>query len=157
MRPVAASVAVLSALVTLAAAAPTMAQSGWNVRAQYDRPGDYRCDAYWDGNRDDCHERWRDQRRWSSQGRPGWGHGDGYRRWTSYPAGYGHGYGYRSGGEAWQGAYGRPDLVYPSGGGQWSQGLRDPRRIDWCRASYRSYDPVSGYYRTYDGRLVFCG
>ncbi|WP_370651947.1 BA14K family protein [Brevundimonas sp.] len=29
--------------------------------------------------------------------------------------------------------------------------------MDWCRSAYRSYDPASGYYRTYDGRLVFCG
>lgn len=153
MRPVVSLAVAALALASLATAAPALAQSGWNVRSQYDRPGDYRCDAYWDANRDDCHERWRDQRRWSSQGHPGWGHGENYRRWTSYPAGYGYG----SGGEAWQGAYGRPDLVYPGGGGGWSPGLRDPRRIDWCRAAYRSYDPASGYYRTYDGRLAFCG
>lgn len=172
MRPVAAQsvatrpVAALAALLTVATAAPAVAQShwaqsGWDVRAQYDRPGDYRCDAYWDANRTDCHARWRDQRRYSSHGRPGWSHGDDYRRWSSYPAGYRPGYGHghgQSGGEAWSGAYGRPDLVYPGGGhGGWSHGVRDPRRIDWCRASYRSYDPASGYYRTYDGRWVFCG
>ena len=29
--------------------------------------------------------------------------------------------------------------------------------VDWCRATYRSYDPGSGYYRAWSGRLVFCG
>ena len=36
--------------------------SDWSVAAQRDRPGDYRCDAYWDANRTDCDARWRDQR-----------------------------------------------------------------------------------------------
>ncbi len=38
---------------------------GWRTPSwwdQRDRPGDYRCDAYWDANRTDCHERWRHQR-----------------------------------------------------------------------------------------------
>ena len=30
-------------------------------------------------------------------------------------------------------------------------------RSDWCRANYRSYDPRTGYYRAYSGRLVYCG
>lgn len=131
---------------------------GWDVRSQYDRPGDYRCDAFWDANRDDCGARWRDQRHRSS-----WNTGYGHGRY-----GYGSGYGYGSrrgyghdGGAAYYGTYGRPDLVY---GGGYSRGqgysyggARDPRRIDWCRASYRSYDPSSGYYRAYSGRLIWCG
>lgn len=123
--------------------------SGWNVRSQYDRPGDYRCDAYWDAARTDCDARWRDQRRYSSHGHDDRG-GPANRRWTSYPRGYGR----ASGADVWPGAYGRPDLVYSSGG---RDGARDPRRIDWCRSAYRSYDPASGYYRTYDGQLTFCG
>lgn len=129
-------------------------RSGGDVRSQYDRPGDYRCDAFWDANRDDCGARWRDQR-----SRTSWNAG---RRDRSS---YGHGYstrqrGYGSGaGAAYYGAYGRPDLVYPGGGygGGHAGGARDPRRIDWCRASYRSYDPSSGYYRAYSGHLVWCG
>lgn len=129
--------------------------NGWNVQGQYDRPGDYRCDAFWDANRDDCGDRWRDQR-----SRASWNAGYGHR-------GYGYGYGYGSrrgyghdGGTAYYGAYGRPDLVYGGGGrgyGRGADGPRDPRRIDWCRASYRSYDPNSGYYRAYSGRLIWCG
>ena len=30
-------------------------------------------------------------------------------------------------------------------------------RSDWCRANYRSYDPRTGYYRAYSGRLIYCG
>jgi len=30
-------------------------------------------------------------------------------------------------------------------------------RSDWCRSNYRSYDPRTGYYRAYSGRLVYCG
>ena len=160
MRPL---ILALAAALATTAAAPAVAQGwapqhrsyGWDTRSQYDRPGDYRCDAYWDANRSDCDARWRDQRRYSSHGRyDGWSEGRGYRdhrRWSSYP---------RSQADAWRGAYGRPDLVYPGGGhhqGGWSDGARDPRRIDWCRASYRSYDPASGYYRAYDGRVIFCG
>ena len=157
MRPL--ILALAAAALATTAAAPAVAQGwapqhrsyGWDTRSQYDRPGDYRCDAYWDANRTDCDARWRDQRRYSSHGQYyGRGHGD-YRRWSSYP---------QSQADAWRGAYGRPDLVYPGGGyqqGGWSHGARDPRRVDWCRANYRSYDPVSGYYRTYDGRVIFCG
>ena len=53
------------------------------------------------------------------------------------------------------GAYGRPDLVIGESYGYASG--RDPRRVDWCRWNYRSYDPRSGYYRAYSGRLIFCG
>ena len=65
-------------------------------------------------------------------------------------------------GTAYYGAYGRPDLVYPGDGYRGSHGggyagWRDPGRSDWCRATYRSYDSRSGYYRAYSGRLVFCG
>ena len=141
-------------------------RSGWDVQSQYDRPGDYRCDAFWDANRTDCGAAWRDQRH-----RTSWnaGHGYAYGRNHSYGHGYetrhrGYGYGSRygygrqDGGTAYYGAYGRPDLVYSGGGhGYGSGGARDPRRIDWCRASYRSYDLHSGYYRAYSGRLIWCG
>ncbi|GAA0870518.1 hypothetical protein GCM10009116_23540 [Brevundimonas basaltis] len=155
------------------------APSAFDWRSQLDRPGDYRCDAFWDANRTDCGARWRDQRhRASPQARRdyralagyggnhgrygrayGYGHGhDG--RYSTRQRGYGYGYGYGQGsaGTAYHGAYGRPDLVYPGGYGDPAYGGgRDPGRIDWCRARYRSYDPRSGYYRAYSGRLIFCG
>jgi len=60
------------------------------------------------------------------------------------------------------GAYGRPDHVYPGGGtsyGGYSGGYGGGygSRSDWCRSNYRSYDPRTGYYRAYSGRLVYCG
>lgn len=110
----------------------------YDFNGQADRPGDYRCDAYWDAARADCGAAWRDQR-------PAYA-----RRYRS--AGYG--YSYSSGPAVYPGAYGRPDFVYPGGGSAYG---RDARRVDWCRSAYRSYDPASGYYRTYNGRLVFCG
>ena len=132
------------------------APSWWDQR---DRPGDYRCDAYWDANRTDCHERWRDQRPRYAYNRGHGGHGH-------YGRGYGYGYGGRydyqayasavRGANVWPGAYGRPDLVYPGAGYGHSSG-RDPRRVDWCRWNYRSYNPSTGYYRAYSGRLVYCG
>lgn len=163
------SVFVLAAAAALAVATPAPAQhrtyssGGWV--SQYDRPGDYRCDVYWDANDRDCHAGWRDQRRYTSYGygrHQDPGHGYGYGR--GYGRGYGHGHGYtyrqdwRHGPAVYPGAYGRPDLVYPGGGGHYGYAAgRDPRRIDWCRANYRSYDPSSGYYRAYSGRLIFCG
>jgi hypothetical protein len=192
---------ILAAGCALAAAAPAAAQSwGYNSgyghqrgrsnwapsafdwRSQLDRPGDYRCDAFWDANRTDCGARWRDQRRRvSPQARRdyralagyggnygyGYSYGHGYdgrystrrRGYGGYGYGYGHGYG--QAGTAYYGAYGRPDVVYPDGRGGYGRhdygGGRDPGRIDWCRATYRSYDPSSGYYRAYSGRLIFCG
>lgn len=128
--------------------------SGWGYNGQADRPGDYRCDAYWDRGRDDCDASWRDQRpfvRQHSSGRGRHGHsGGGY---VYQP--------YNQGTQYW-GAYGRPDQVYPGHGyggqvGHPGAGWRDPSRTAWCAATYRSYDPVSGYYRAYSGRLVFCG
>ena len=116
---------------------------------QADRPGDYRCDAFWDANRTDCGERWRDQRRYSSSwksGRHGYSSNYGYG-YNSYGRGYG---------SVYPGAYGRPDLVY-GGQGAYAAGPRNQSRIDWCRQNYRSYDPTSGYYRAYSGRLVWCG
>ena len=115
----------------------------WSFNGQADRPGDYRCDAFWDANRTDCDAGWRDQRRGSDR----------------YGRGYGRGYGssYSSGGAVYPGAYGRPDLVYPSGRGGHASSARSQARIDWCRWNYRSYDPASGYYRAYSGRLVWCG
>ncbi|HYC67055.1 BA14K family protein [Brevundimonas sp.] len=159
------------------------APSAFDWRSQLDRPGDYRCDAFWDANRTDCGARWRDQRRRVSpqarrdyralagySGNYGYGHsyGHGYRygydgRYSTRRRGYGQGYGYghEPTGTAYYGAYGRPDLVYPDGRGGYDRrgysGGRDPGRIDWCRATYRSYDPGSGYYRAYSGRLIFCG
>lgn len=166
--------------------------SDWNAvpstfdwRSQLDRPGDYRCDAFWDAGRNDCGARWRDQRhRVSPEARrdyrelagygryDGYGHDrygyvygdyDGYRygydRFGSHRRGYGaargYGYGSGSGSATYYGAYGRPDHVYPASG--YAAGGRDPGRIAWCRARYRSYDPGSGYYRAWSGRLVWCG
>ncbi len=159
--------------------------SNFDWRSQLDRPGDYRCDAFWDVNRTDCGARWRDQRhRVSPQarrdyralagysgndGRYGraWDHGYGRdgrysTRRRGYGYGQGYGYGHGSAGTAYHGAYGRPDLVYPGGGygghgGAAYAGGRDRGRIYWCQANYRSYDARSGYYRAYSGRLVFCG
>ena len=136
---------------------------GSDYNGQQDRPGDYRCDAYWDRGRDDCGAGWRDQRpfrAYSSSRRSG--------RLPDY------GHVYRSGSYAYQpynqgtryyGAYGRPDQVYPGSGyggqvgghgGGFANG-RDVNRSSWCASRYRSYDPHSGYYRAYSGRLVFCG
>lgn len=151
------------------------ATAGW--RGQLDRPGDYRCDAFWDASRTDCAAPWRDQRRsygygWNTTGGYGqagrysaYGHSDPYyARSASYGGsrygysssrrGYGHAPVNRERGEAWHGAYGRPDLVYSHN--DYRDG-RDPRRVAWCRSNYRSYNPASGYYRAYSGRLVYCG
>ena len=155
MKAAALAAALLTASVALPAAAqswgyPDQARTyssygryGNDYNGQQDRPGDYRCDAYWDAARTDCGAAWRDQRP---------AHTRRYR-----PAGYG--YSYSSGPGVYPGAYGRPDLVYPGGGSAYDRPAygRDARRVDWCRSVYRSYDPASGYYRTYDGRLVFCG
>lgn len=154
--------------------------SNFDWRSQLDRPGDYRCDRFWDASRDDCGDRWRDQRhRVSPQARAdyralagysygggyghdrygrGYGQGYGYGQRRGYGSQYyGHGYGgYGQGGTTYEGAYGRPDVVFP-GGGHGYGGGRDARRVDWCRANYRSYDPRSGYYRAWSGRLVWCG
>lgn len=131
----------------------------WSFNGQADVPGDYRCDAFWDANRTDCGAGWRDQRRGSSYG---YGYGQGSSRYGHGRYGYGHGHGDNSSGAVWPGAYGRPDLVYPGGRsgyghGGYAGGGRDQARIDWCRRNYRSYDPSSGYYRAYSGRLVWCG
>ncbi len=130
----------------------------YSYQGQRDVPGDYRCDAYWDRGRTDCDARWRDQRA------P-------WRRSTGYS--YGGGYSY--GNNVYYGEYGRPDVVYSGGGyggyasgqayadryghdhGQYAVGGRDPQRINWCCAEYRSYDPATGYYIAYSGRPVFCG
>ena len=40
--------------------------SNFDWRSQLDRPGDYRCDQFWDANRENCGARWRDQRRQAS-------------------------------------------------------------------------------------------
>lgn len=154
MRPLTLIAALATAAAAFAGAADAQSRYGrWSsYGGQADVPGDFRCDAYWDRGRTDCDAGWRDQRSY----RPSH-----WRRWT----GYGHGDGWgRPAGTVYPGAYGRPDLVYPSGGAGYghggygySSGQRDPRRVDWCRATYRSYDPRSGYYRAYSGRLVFCG
>ena len=31
-----------------------------------------------------------------------------------------------------------------------------PEWYDYCMSKYRSFDPETGYYRTYSGRLKFC-
>lgn len=167
--------ALIAAALAVLTAGPALAQSGYggaraydhrptygygyggryDFNGQADRPGDYRCDRYWDANRTDCGAGWRDQRPYRDRGY--------YNSGGRYA--YGHSYsryGYSQGASVYPGAYGRPDLIYPGGGyghgyGQaYGQG-RDARRIDWCRAAYRSYDPASGYYRAYSGQLVFCG
>lgn len=149
-------IAILLAAGLVAAAAATPAQAHHEPRhgvrysgpSQYDRPGDFRCDAYWDRGRDDCDAAWRDQRRYTSRG-----HGHRYRS-----HGYGGNWGHAAGSATYEGAYGRPDHVYPGHGYRpRAGGGRDPHRVAWCRHTYRSYDPNSGYYRTYDGRLTFCG
>ena len=159
--------------------------SNFDWRSQLDRPGDYRCDQFWDASRTDCGARWRDQRRQASPqarrdyrelagyGRDGSGHGRyGYANRRGYGSAYD--YGHAQGSTTWHGAYGRPDHVYPGGGvsyGGYSGGYGggyngghgggynsgNGSRADWCRANYRSYDPSSGYYRAYSGRLVYCG
>ncbi len=154
--------------------------SNFDWRSQLDRPGDFRCDQFWDANRENCGARWRDQRRQASpQARRD------YRELAGYGSyGYGHGrygyagrrgygaaqdYGHAQGSTTYHGAYGRPDHVYPGGGtsyggygtgygsgyGGYDSGYGS--RADWCRATYRSYDPRTGYYRAYSGRLVYCG
>lgn len=151
------------------------APSSFDWRSQLDRPGDYRCDAFWDANRTDCGAGWRDQRRRVSPearrdyrelagyGRDGYG-GHDYRRYSygghGYPTrnrGHGSSRGYDQGGAAYYGAYGRPDLVYPAGGRTYGSHTSYGSRQDWCRANYRSYDPRTGYYRAWSGRLVYCG
>ncbi|WP_395945266.1 BA14K family protein [Brevundimonas sp.] len=129
----------------------------YDFNGQADRPGDYRCDRYWDANRADCGAAWRDQRPYRDRGY--------YTSGGRYAHGHSYGrYGYSQGAAVYPGAYGRPDLIYPGGGygygpryGQAYGPGRDGRRIDWCRATYRSYDPASGYYRAYSGQLIFCG
>ncbi|MBB5660976.1 BA14K family protein [Brevundimonas halotolerans] len=146
--------------------------SDWSVAAQRDRPGDYRCDAFWDANRSDCDARWRDQRHRTSYGSGGYGYDRGYRdhdrRYDRGGYGYGgpqpyYGSSYRhppaygqGGATPYYGAHGRPDLVYPGSGSAYGGG-RDARRVEWCRRTYRSYDPRTGYYRAYSGRLIYCG
>lgn len=143
----------------------------YSYGGQRDVPGDYRCDAYWDRGRNDCNASWRDQRGYgygynTSYGRGGYGHQTG-RNYYSSQSGRGYGRG-----TTYYGAYGQPDVVYavPTGGygpshggysGGYGQGHgynnRNQGRIEWCRSAYRSYDPQSGYYRAYSGRLVYCG
>lgn len=168
----------VAAVLLTASGAPVLAQNwsypdqarsyssygryGNDYNGQRDRPGDYRCDAYWDRGRDDCDARWRDQRPFRSYSAYGSGH-----RYSRYERD-GGGYVYQpyNQGTQYYGAYGRPDQVYPGSGyggqvqgyygGGYSNG-RDPGRQSYCAARYRSYDPHSGYYRAYSGRLVFCG
>ena len=184
MKSLAAAIA-FAGLAVAGSAAHAQIIAGWNVSGQWDRGGDYRCDAYWDANRTDCDAAWRTPRggyRYESRGH-GYGYGhDGYGYGSSdygygqASYGYGHGYGnagygrapygaaygyghsaYQAPAVAYPAAYGRPDLVYGGDGYGYGQGARDPRRVDWCRRNYRSYDPYSGYYRAYSGHLVWCG
>lgn len=145
------AVAFTAAGFMLAAGSAAEAQviAGWNTAGQWDRGGDSRCDAYWDGHRADCDAAWRTPRgghRYADRWR---GHGQRY--------GQGHGHGWQSPAVAYPAAYGRPDLVYGGSDHGYGQAGRDPRRTDWCRRNYRSYDVHSGYYRAYSGRLVWCG
>lgn len=152
------------------------APSSFDWRGQLDRPGDYRCDAFRDAGRDDCGAGWRDQRRYVSRqartdyrdlgghGREGYdrgydrfGYGYGGYGYSTRTRGYGSSHGYDHGGAAYYGAYGRPDLVYPSGGRDHGSHASSGSRADWRRTNYRSYDPRSGYYRAYSGRLIYCG
>ena len=179
MKAAALAAVLLTASVALPAAAqswdyPDQARSyssygrnGYDFNGQQDRPGDYRCDAYWDRGRDDCDARWRDQRPFVRSYASGY-RNDRYRH-DQYRREYdGGGYAYQpySQGVQYYGAYGRPDQVYPGsgyggqvgayyGGGQ-ANG-RDGGRSSYCASRYRSYDPNSGYYRAYSGRLIFCG
>ena len=170
-----AALAAVGGLLAAAPAAQAQYVAGWNTAGQWDRGGDYRCDAYWDANRTDCDAAWRTPRggaRYHSGYRAAYdryGHGYGHRYaqhaghygqdWRRYGQshGYGHGYGHHAPADAYPAAYGRPDLVYGGSGHGYGAGARDPRRIDWCRRNYRSYDPHSGYYRAYSGRLGWCG
>ncbi len=173
MKVAALAAALLTASVALPAAAqswsyPDQARSyssygryGNDYNGQQDRPGDYRCDAYWDRGRDDCDARWRDQRpfrTYASSHRP--------NRYGRERDGGGYVYQPYNQGTQYYGAYGRPDQVYPGSGyggqvqnyyGAGPYSGRDPGRSSYCAARYRSYDPHSGYYRAYSGRLIFCG
>ncbi len=172
MKIAALSVALVAASIALPVAAqtwsyPDQARSyssygryGNDYNGQQDRPGDYRCDAYWDRGRDDCDARWRDQR-------PARAYTSSHRYGRDGGERDGGGYVYQpyNQGTQYYGAYGRPDQVYPGSGyggqvsgysGQYGGG-RDAGRASYCAARYRSYDPHSGYYRAYSGRLVFCG
>lgn len=174
--------AVVAAALILATAGPAAAQhhgrydpaaqgsrtwsshgGGWDYDGQADRPGDFRCDAYWDRGRDDCGAAWRDQRPFARHHSSGYGRG--HARYGRERDGGGYVYQPYNQGRQYYGAYGRPDQVYPGSGygGQVGYGVqghggyRDVGRSAWCAATYRSYDPNSGYYRAYSGRLVFCG
>ncbi|WP_426037377.1 BA14K family protein [Brevundimonas sp. DC300-4] len=177
MKAAALAAALLTASVALPAAAPVAAQNwgypdqartwssygryGNDYNGQQDRPGDYRCDAYWDRAREDCDARWRDQRPYRS-----YSSNPRYSRYGREHDGGGYVYQPYNQGTQYYGAYGRPDQVYPGSGygGQvqnyygagYSNG-RDSGRSAYCASRYRSYDPVSGYYRAWSGRLVFCG
>ena len=165
------------AALALTLAAPAAAQSwsypdqarswsgysrhGYDYEGQRDRPGDFRCDAYWDRGRADCGAAWRDQRAYRSQGY-GYGYGHdhryGYNRHPAYGQGGGYVYQPYNQGTQYYGSHGRPDQVYPGGGyGGQVGGYRDRGRAGYCAARYRSYDPHSGYYRAYSGQLIYCG
>lgn len=168
MKSLAVAFAAAGFMVAAGSAAEAQVIAGWNTAGQWDRGGDYRCDAYWDANRTDCDAAWRTPRgghRYEYRGGHGYGGRDyGYGhgrhdRWRGQGQQYGHGYGqgWQAPAVAYPAAYGRPDLVYGGSGHGYGQPGRDPRRIDWCRRNYRSYDVHSGYYRAYSGRLVWCG
>lgn len=155
IRPLASGLLAAAVLAASAGAASAQDRYYETWRGQRDVPGDFRCDAYWDRGRTDCNAAWRDQRSGSQRRGDGYAYRSGHR-WTGHDGyRYGHDRWRNTGGgvTAYHGAYGRPDLV----SGQGYSHARDPRRIDWCRWNYRSYDPRSGYYRAYSGRLVYCG
>ena len=122
----------LTAIAFAAAAAmlwtaPAAAHPDW--WDQRDRPGDFRCDAYWDRGRDDCDAAWR-TRYLRHDGRDYRHDGHRHHRRARY----------------WEP---RPRHAPPV----W----RDPARMDWCARTYRSWDPYTGYYLGYSGRYHFCG
>jgi hypothetical protein len=82
----------------------------------------------------------------------GWGWGGGWGYWPGYYGGY-YGDGY------YGGYYGRPVVVAPGVATTRVVKVRRPWTKAWyryCAKRYRSFNPRTGYYRTYRGRLVFC-
>lgn len=154
---------ILAAAIAGAAMAATPGETqAQSWRDQLGRPGDFRCDAYWDRGRDDCDAAWRTRYLRDGHGRASHSYGywsDGYGRrdggYRGYERGYGYGYG-GSHGHGYGGGYGygwphEPRPTHPPT--QW----RDPERIHWCQHRFRSYDPRTGYYLGYSGHYRFCG
>ena len=136
--------------------------STFDWRGQLDRPGDFRCDRFQDANRDDCGAGWRNNHQPHGDSHDGSGRGPyGYANQRGHGAAWNQDH--AQGSTTWQGAYGRPDHVSPGRGVVYSRGHAVGynggygSRADWCRANFQSYDPRTGYYRAYTGRLIYCG